>query len=225
MQHIFEKRGAIASNPQIAAYRGYYKLALSGKEEPMSLLADYYNTNYGYSNEAYNKGAVLAEQLGYIIGQENLEKTFLKFYDIWKFKHPTQNDFKRVAEEVSGINLKWYFNLFINTTRQIDYAIEKVTDTDILLANKSNFAMPLDVLVEYTDGSKELFYIPLREMRGEKPEEHFDIYKDVKRTVLEDWFWTKPDYTIHVSKTPKTVTIDPSLRLADVESANNSFSK
>ncbi|MGJ1189926.1 M1 family metallopeptidase [Sphingobacterium siyangense] len=225
MQHIFEKRGAIASNPQIAAYRGYYKLALSGKEEPMSLLADYYNTNYGYSNEAYNKGAVLAEQLGYIIGQENLEKTFLKFYDIWKFKHPTPNDFKRVAEDVSGINLKWYFNLFINTTRQIDYAIEKVTDTEILLANKSNFAMPLDVLVEYTDGSKELFYIPLREMRGEKPEEHFDIYKGVKRTVLEDWFWTKPDYTIHVSKTPKTVTIDPSLRLADVESANNSFSK
>lgn len=149
----------------------------------------------------------------------------MKFYDIWKFKHPTPNDFKRVAEEVSGINLKWYFNLFINTTRQIDYAIEKVTDTDILLVNKSNFAMPLDVLVEYTDGSKELFYIPLREMRGEKPEEHFDIYKDVKRIVLEDWFWTKPDYTIHVSKTPKTVTIDPSLRLADVESANNSFSK
>ncbi len=85
--------------------------------------------------------------------------------------------------------------------------------------------MPLDVLVEYTDGSKELFYIPLREMRGEKPEEHFDIYKGVKRTVLKDWFWTKPDYTIHVSKTPKAVTIDPSLRLADVESANNSFSK
>src|SRR5690606_17780254 len=142
-----------------------------GKEEPMSLLADYYNTTYAYRHEAYSKGAVMAEQLGYIIGQENLEKTFLKFYDIWKFKHPTPNDFKRVAEEVSGINLKWYFNLFVNTTRKVDYAIAKVTDSAITIENKSNFPMPLDVLVEYADGSKELFYIPLREMRGEKPAE------------------------------------------------------
>lgn len=221
MQHIFEKRGAIASNPMIDAYRAYYRLALSGKEEPMSLLADYYHTNYAYSNQAYNKGAVFAEQLGYIIGNENLEKTFLKFYETWKFKHPTPNDFKRVAEEVSGINLKWYFNLFINTTRTIDYAIENVTDNEITISNKSNFAMPLDILVEYTDGSKELFYIPLREMRGEKEAEKFEIYKDTKRTVLEDWFWTKPTYSFPIHKKPAKVWIDPSLRLADIDAGNN----
>lgn len=221
VHHIFEKKGAVATNPVIEPYRAYYKLALSGKEEPMSLLADYYNTNYGYSNQAYNKGAVMAEQLGYIIGQENLEKTFLKFYEVWKFKHPTPNDFKRVAEEVSGINLKWYFNLFINTTRTIDYAIDSISDKEILIRNKSNLAMPLDILVEYTDGSKELFYIPLREMRGEKPAEGFEMYKNVKRTVLEDWFWTKPTYAIPVDKKVSKVYIDPTLRLADIESSDN----
>lgn len=85
--------------------------------------------------------------------------------------------------------------------------------------------MPLDVLVEYRDGSKELFYIPLREMRGEKPAEQSGIYKGVKRTVLEDWFWTKPDYKFSVAKAPKNVTIDPSLRLADVESSDNSLTR
>ena len=221
MQHIFEKQGAVATNPMIVPYRAYYRLALSGKEEPMSLLADYYNTNYGYSNEAYNKGAVMAEQLGYIIGQENLEKTFLKFYELWKFKHPTPNDFKRVAEQVSGINLKWYFNLFINTTRKIDYSVEKISNNEISIRNKSDFAMPLDILVEYQDGSKELFYIPLREMRGEKPAEAFAIYAGVKRTVLEDWFWTKPLYTFQVNKKVSKVIIDPTLRLADLESSDN----
>ncbi|QBQ42672.1 M1 family peptidase [Sphingobacterium psychroaquaticum] len=220
-QQIFEKKGAIETNPVIAAYRAYYKLALSGKEEPMSLLADYYNTNYGYSNQAYNKGQVLAQQLGYIIGQENLDKTFLKFYELWKFKHPTPNDFKRVAEDISGINLKWYFNLFINTTRTIDYGILGVSDNVIQLRNKGGIAMPIDLLVEYQDGSKELFYIPLREMRGEKPAENFSIYQGVKRTVLEDWFWTNPLYQVKVGKAIKKVTIDPSLRLADVESSDN----
>ncbi|MCI0920526.1 M1 family metallopeptidase [Sphingobacterium rhinopitheci] len=223
MQEIFHKKGAHASNPMIDAYRAYYKLALSGKEEPMSLLADYYNTNYGYSNQAYNKGAVMAEQLGYIIGKENLTKTFLTFYDVWKFKHPTPNDFKRIAEEVSGINLKWYFNLFVNTTRQIDYAIENVNDSSILIVNKSNLPMPIDVLVEYTDGSKELFYIPLREMRGTKPAEDYKVYEGAKRTVLEDWFWTNPNYTITTSKKPVKVWIDPTERLADIESSNNYY--
>ncbi|MFZ4862297.1 M1 family metallopeptidase [Sphingobacterium sp. Mn56C] len=221
MQQLFYKKGAVESNPMIDAYRAYYKLALSGKEEPMSLLADYYKSNYAYSNEAYNKGAVLAEQLGYIIGKQNLEKTFLTFYDQWKFKHPTPNDFKRVAEEVSGINLKWYFNLFVNTTRQIDYAIENVTDSGITLRNKGDIAMPIDLLVEYQDGSKELFYIPLREMRGEKPQENFTLYTDVKRTVVEDWFWTKPTFNLPLGKKPAKVWIDPTLRLADVDAGNN----
>ncbi|TDQ75918.1 M1 family metallopeptidase [Sphingobacterium yanglingense] len=221
MQQLFYKKGALETNPMIDAYRAYYKLALSGKEEPMSLLADYYNTNYGYSNQAYNKGAVLAEQLGYIIGKSNLEKTFLKFYDIWKFKHPTPNDFKRVAEDVSGINLKWYFNLFVNTTRHIDYAIQEVTDNSVTLRNKSNLAMPIDVLVEYTDGSKELFYIPLREMRGEKPAEDFAIYENTKRTILEDWNWTVPTYSFPVDKVPSKIWIDPTQRLADIEASDN----
>lgn len=223
MQHIFHKRGALESNPMIESYRAYYNLALSGREEPMSLLADYYNTNYAYSNQAYNKGAVFAEQLGYIISKQHLEETFLRFYDIWKFKHPTPNDFKRVAEDISGINLKWYLNLFVNTTRTIDYAIDTVNDRKITLLNKSDLPMPLDILVEYTDGTKELFYIPLREMRGEKPAEDYEIYKGAKRTILEDWFWTKPTYTFEVGKKPTKIWIDPTQRLADVESKDNYY--
>ncbi len=223
MQDIFHKKGVHHSNPMMDAYRAYYKLALSGKEEPMSLLADYYNTNYGYSNQAYNKGAVMAEQLGYIIGKDNLSKTFLKFYDIWKFKHPTPNDFKRVAEDISGINLKWYFNLFVNTTRKIDYAISNVNGNTITIENKSDLPMPLDILVEYEDGSKELFYIPLREMRGQKPAEDYAIYDGAKRTVLQDWFWTKPTYQFVTEKKPVKVWIDPTERLADIESSNNYY--
>ena len=221
MHELFEKKGAIPTNPVMVPYRAYYRLALSGKEEPMSLLADYYNTNYAYSNQAYNKGAVLVEQLGYIIGKENLENTFLKFYEVWKFKHPTPNDFKRVAEEVSGINLKWYFNLFISTTRKIDYAITDISNQTVQIQNKSDLAMPLDILVEYKDGSKELFYIPLREMRGVKPSEGYDIYKGIQRTVLTDWFWTKPTYSFQVNKEIAKAWIDPTQRLADIEYGEN----
>lgn len=222
---IFLKKNENVSNPFLSNYKSYTQLALSGKEEPMSLLADYYNTNYAYSLQAYSKGCVLAQQLGYIIGQDNLDKTFLKFYELWKFKHPTPNDFKRVAEDVSGINLKWYFNLFVNTTRTIDYSIESVKDQTITIKNASNFAMPLDIVVTYTDDTQELFYIPLREMRGEKPYEAFEIYKNIKRSILPDAFWTNPSYSFKVDKPIKSVEIDPTQRLADINPKNNAWVK
>lgn len=225
MGALFEQRtNTPETNPVLSSYIGYNRLAKSGREEPMSLLADYYKTNYAYSAASYTKGAVFAHQLGYIIGQENLDATFLRFYELWKFKHPTPNDFKRVAEDVSGINLKWYFNLFLNTTRTIDYAVKAVNSTELTLVNKSDIAMPIDLLVTYEDDTQELFYIPLREMRGKKPEEKtFELYGGIKRTVLENWFWTKPEYTIKLEKNVKNAVIDPSTRLADVEPEDNTL--
>lgn len=225
MQVVFEKKGELPSNPSQEAYESYFKLVKSNMEEPASLLADYYDTNYAYSNQAYRKGQVLAVQLGYIIGDENLKKTFLEFYNKWKFKHPNANDFKRVAEKISGINLKWYFNLMINTTRFVDYGIEKLDGDEFLIKNNSNFAMPIDLLVEYSDGEKELFYIPLREMRGQKPEEDLLEYQGVKRTILQDWFWTKPTYSVSFQKAVKKITIDPTKRLADINPEDNMWAQ
>ncbi len=218
---IFQK--PMEPNPNYPAYEAYFGLAKSGLEEPMSLLADYFDTSYAYSVEAYVKGQVYLIQLEYIIGKENLKKTFSEFYKDWKFKHPTPNDFRRTAEKVSGLNLKWYENLFVNTTRTIDYAISNVSSNAIELKNLSNFPMPIDLLVEYADGSKELFYIPNLELRGEKPTEEFDLYKETKRTVLKPWNWTNPDYSVKISKPVKRVIIDPTLRLADLNYSNNTY--
>jgi hypothetical protein len=219
--HVFNKK--IDPNPNVAAYSSYFDLANSGVEEPMSLLADYYNYNYAYGVEAYDKGQVYLIQLGYIIGEENLKKTFHEFYKEWKFKHPYPNDFKRVAEKISGLNLKWYNNLFINTTRTVNYAIQSVSNQEIELKNLSNFAMPIDLWVEYSDGTKELFYIPNLELRGEKQPENLEIYKGIKRTVLPAWAWTNPDYSVKISKPVSKVVIDPTLRLADVQYSNNIY--
>ena len=78
-----------------------------------------------------------------------------------------------------------------------------------------------NIVVEYTNGEKELFYLPLRMMRGEKPNE-----TDIKRTVLRDWTWVEPTYNLVINKPAsqiKSITIDPTQRLADINTENNSF--
>ena len=82
--------------------------------------------------------------------------------------------------------------------------------------------MPIDVLVEYTDGTKESFYIPLRMMSFEKENPN----PAIKRTVLSDWAWASPTYQFSLSKSRssiKKITIDPSGLMADVKQADNSF--
>src|SRR5690606_17820432 len=114
---------------------------------------------------------------------------------------------------------------FVHTTKTIDYGIKSVFGiegkTIVQLEKADQMPMPLDVVVEYNDGSAELFYIPLKMMRGEKPAEN-----DMKRTVLEDWPWVNPDYTFTINKpatSVKKITIDPSLRMADINMQNNVF--
>lgn len=201
-------------NPNAGSYRGYIRLVKSGLEEPLTTYADHYTYNFAYGAAAYSKGAVFLAQLGYVIGEENLEKTIKKYYQDFKFKHPTPNDIKRTAEKVSGLQLDWYLTYFVKTTASIDYAIESVNDNKIILKRVGKMPMPIDLEVTYTDGSTENFYIPLRMMLGKKP---------TSATILKDWSWTSPTYSLTTTKTIKTVEIDPSGLMADVDSTNNSF--
>ena len=80
--------------------------------------------------------------------------------------------------------------------------------------------MPIDVLIEYTDGTKESYYIPLRMMSFEKE----NPTPSIKRTVLNDWTWGNQNYNFTISKSNiKKITIDSSGLMADVKQDNNVF--
>jgi len=207
------------SFPLERTYNSYIELANSGVEEPQSTHADRYNLNYAYGRSAYSKGAVFLSQLGYIIGEENLKKTLKRYYKKWKFKHPTPNDFIRVAEKVTGAELSWYLRDWTTTTNTIDYGIKDVNTTPnatiVTLERIGFMPMPIEVEVNYDGGSKKMFYIPLRMMRWEKP--------NIENT-LEDWPWAYPTYNLEIpvgSFRVEKIEIDPSQKMADINRSNN----
>lgn len=211
--------------PHAAAYSAYRNFALSGEEEPMTTHADHYNSNRSYSIGSYIKGSLFLPQLSYIIGKEAVEAGMKRYFNEWKFKHPTPTDLKRVMEKVSGIELDWYFEYWVETTKTIDYGIKQVvatgSKTKIVLEKIGHMPMPLDVVVTYQDGTQENFYIPLEMMRGEKKE---TIYQ--KTTLLSDWPWVYPQYEFEIDHSVdqiKQVRIDPSNRMADLWLDNNIY--
>jgi len=206
-------------NPFANAYRAYTYLATSGKEQPQSTHADRYNYNGAYSTSAYSKGTLFLSQLGYIIGEDNLDKTLKQYFNEWVFKHPKPMDIIRIAEKISGLELDWYLMDWTQTTNTIDYGIKSMVEngsnTTINLERIGLMPMPLDIEVEFTDGTKQQFYIPLRMMFGNKPTE---------ATILNDWAWAYPSFEFSIEKpksTIKSVIIDPKGFMADINKENN----
>ena len=213
-------------NPVSRQYASYIRLANSDYQEPLSTHADFYKRNYVYGISAYNKGAVFLSQLGYIIGQDFLKKGMKEYFDLWKFKHPTPTDFKRVMEKISGLELDWYFEQFGETINTIDYGVVDLISTGgkstITLKRIGDMPMPLDVCIKLKDGQVVWYNIPMRIMRGNKGIDL--IGENVK--YLTDWPWVYPEYEFEVDFSIDKIDeiiIDPSKRLADVKRENNTF--
>ena len=208
---------------QYDAYSGYFMLAKSGLEEPLTTHADHFNTNFAYSEASYSKGAVFLNQLGYVVGDSVRNRILLEYYNQWRFKHPNANDFIRVAEKVSGMALQWYKEYWVNSTKTIDYAIGNIDvingNTTIIIKRNGKMPMPLDVLVTFKDGLQEMHYIPLNLMYGAKPAEN-----NIPRFIHEEWRWTHPEYELIIGRSIrdiKSIEIDPTRRLADINVGND----
>ena len=207
-------------------YNGYYSMVNSGKELPQGTHADRFDENRVYSISSYCKGELFLTQLEYLIGKDQVAATLKRFFDEFKFKHPTPNDIKRTAERVSGAELEWYLTDWTQTTNTIDYGIKEVKEqaeqTTVTLERIGRMPMPMEVLVEYTNGTQELYYIPLRMMHFVKAHSN----PAIKRTVLTDWPWGNPNYewTLMAPKnTIKKITHDPSGLMDDIKKENNIF--
>ncbi len=205
--------------PLVRAYQGYISLANSDAQQPLTTQADRWEFNQAYGISAYSKGAVFMSQLGYLIGENLLEETIKRYFHEWKFKHPTPNDFKRVAEKVSGAELDWYLVDWTETVNTIDYGIESVSQEEdqlhIVLERIGLMPMPLEVEITFEDNTKELHYIPLQMMRWNKPG---------MQHIHSRWAWAMPTYDLKINtqgKVVKMIEIDPSQLMADINRENN----
>ncbi|MEO1054797.1 MAG: M1 family metallopeptidase [Bacteroidota bacterium] len=210
-------------NPLSRAYSAYQMLVEADLQEPMTTHGDHYDKNRTYGVSTYLRGAIYLHQLSYIIGQKSFDQGMLDLWNQWAFKHPDPTDFKRVMEKRSGLELDWYNEQWIGTTNTIDYAIksmELTADSSVITIEKIGLhPMPLDVVVTFEGGEQKLFYIPLEIMRGHKPREE----GMPNRVVMEDWPWPYPYYELRIEGKVKSVELDPSLRMADVDRSNNLF--
>ncbi|HMQ47828.1 MAG TPA: M1 family metallopeptidase [Saprospiraceae bacterium] len=223
--------GIKVKNPHLDTYDGFVNFTKSGFEEPLSIHADHFLTNAAYGVGAYVKGDIFLSQLKYIIGDDAFAKGMLRYFHTWKFKHPNPNDFIRVMEKESGLELDWYKEYWVNTTHTIDYAVGSATPVEgqpnktlITLEKLGVMPMPLDVQVVFKNGKTQYYNIPLAIMRGHK----FEKKPNSGVQLLEDWHWTHPSYEFTLDSPVEnidSIKIDPERGMVDIDTSNNILQK
>ena len=219
--------GSAVDNPHANSLRGLINFNSTGFEEPISTHSDHYNMNRAYGVAAYTKGHVFLTQLKGIIGEKAFDSGMLRYFDTWKFKHPNPNDFIRIMEKESGLELDWYKEYMVYSTKTIDYGIDTIQNVNgkvnISLSKKGLMPMPIDVTVVLNDGSEVVYNIPLRIMRGDKSA---NTFKNL--IISEDWPWVYPNYELATDipyKDVKSVHIDKDFTFADADRNDNDFVK
>jgi Peptidase family M1 domain len=133
----------------------------------------YANPN-SYGGITYFKTALSLLTLEGVIGEDTMRRAMHTYFMRYRFTHPTKEDFLKTIEEVSGQDLRWYFNQAIYGTQVLDYKVMKITSapvdwykenlsekkgeteyvSNVWVHRKGEFVIPIDVEVKFDNGDR-----------------------------------------------------------------------
>ncbi len=185
--------------------------------DPMAQNAyNYYSFN-SYAGITYAKTASVLLTLEGIIGEDTMQKAMHAYFMKYRFTHPTKEDFLKTIEEVSGKDLRWYFNQAVYGSQVLDYEVLKVdsfptnwyqSDKEkkseahggknntvyqsyVSVHRKGDFVMPVDVEIKFDSGET------VREhWDGQSRWTRFSYQKKAKVVSAE----IDPGHTVHIDR-------------------------
>jgi hypothetical protein len=83
-----------------------------------------------YFNTIYSRGGLVLETFDNMLG-DSLSPVFWQLYfELYRFKHPRQEDFINLVDQIAGDNVRDNLNVLLSSPNEIDYGV------DYLMSNK-----------------------------------------------------------------------------------------
>lgn len=140
---------------------------------------------------SYEKGAWFLHMLRHKIGEDIFWKSIRTYYDSFKNKNASTNDFKNVVETISGKNLTSFFNQWLKKPGQPEIKADWIyfkNKVRLMITQKqeSVFEFPLDVALIYKDGSSEIKTV---QVTDKVTPFVLEVNNEVKNIVLDPNTW------------------------------------
>jgi aminopeptidase N len=174
--------------------KGAYVEALTVQDPPVLQAARLEDYSPEYWALTAAKGAAVLNMLRGVVGDQNFNKGFQSFFDKYSFKSASTDDFRKVMEQVSGQDLRYFFLQWLESTGEPDFKLEYTVFRTLkgfrivgkITQDLDTFRMPVDLKIE-TEGNPE------------------------EKTV--DVTGTSSEFTVDTFGKPRSVSIDPKNRL------------
>ncbi|MCU0635734.1 MAG: M1 family metallopeptidase, partial [Gemmatimonadaceae bacterium] len=187
---------------------------------PLMTESDYILGNT-FGNNGYSKPAtglvMLREQ---IVGADAFDRAFREYSNRWAFKHPQPSDFFRSIDDGAGELLNWFWRGWFYTTHANDQAVTNVASqsakefwgdeskgtlyTRVTIEQQGGLVMPIQLEIQYEDGSREKVAIPV------------EAWRTNEKSFTYGFFSTKA---------VTNVVVDPDNVFADIKRDNNAWKK
>lgn len=143
--------------------------------DPMTRFAYKYMNSSAYGGVTYGKTATVLLTLEGLIGEDAMRQAMHTYFMRYRFTHPAGEDFLKTIEEVSGQNLRWYYDQAVSGTNILDYEALSIRSDrvdwyeknpprakegqtlyrDIVLVHrKGNFIFPVELEVKFSNGER-----------------------------------------------------------------------
>lgn len=176
----------------------------SGQNEPIANNIYEYRDPVGMAANVYLKSEIFYEMLRYVVGDAVFKNILREYVRQYAFQHVRENDFQAVCEQVSGMDLQWFFEQWLRDTPTVDYkkaAVRKHQRDDttwvtaVEVKRLGNGIMPVDVALDLGDD----------------------------QTLVQRWDGKAESGTVvfETKSKPKDVRLDPEDRIMDRNLLNN----
>ncbi|MBL9117183.1 MAG: M1 family metallopeptidase [Verrucomicrobiaceae bacterium] len=164
-------------------------------------IADLGPNAYGQPTVALN---ILRE---HVLGRESFDQAFRTYAKRWMFKRPTPADFFRTIEDVSGVDLDWFWRGWFYGTGHVDVSVDEVVWLQMDTRDPS---------VEKPKDKKKKDDLPITITR----ERNYPLPKRIDRfPELKDFYDTYDEATVLPSDKKKYESLIKELREAEIDPA------
>lgn len=211
-----------------SVYNGYLYDAVNNNDAALNTHSDDFSSATGHGGgyrHVYYKTATMLYNLQYVLGDELFLSSMQHYFEKWKFAHPYPEDFRKAIIEHSKVDLNWFFDQWMETTKKIDYKILPYKSIKSKVANKyayeirlkrvGDMQMPIDLSIRDAKNIEHNYLVP-----------NTYFTKNENQTNLKTWKgWgllnqTYKD-TVYLDNKIRSVQIDKTQRLADVNRMDN----
>jgi hypothetical protein len=167
--------------------------------QPIALPSEAFSSFRTYNLMTYTKPSAVFRMLREYLGTPTFERVLREYARRYQFKHVRGEDFRQVAEQVSGQSLGWFWDQWIRRTDRLDYSVASARtrrlgdgrwSTTVVVQRDGNAWMPVDLQVG--DATRRL------------------TSRERRQTV-----------TLTTAARPASVMLDPRWVLIDYNRANN----